>query len=293
MNLSQLEVLVAIVEAGSLTEAAEEVSLTQSAVSYSLSKLEAELGVTLLERGRHGVKVTRIGEDVLHHARNILSQMEIIRQKTARERGLSVGKLRFGCVPNIPSRLLTGILRDFQHKYPDIELVLFEGNPQELMNWLEQGVIDIGTVLIMQDYAATIPLARIGVKVVVSKDHRLAGQQHVSIEELADEPLIGPKTEYRIFTQLTLLQNITFPRLRYEVSARSTIYAMVRENMGISIMPDRLIDPQMDDIVSLPILPQLFIHVHLATNTQSPATDAFLNNAHTWAKERGFLPDDA
>jgi DNA-binding transcriptional LysR family regulator len=54
MNLAQLEVLVAILESGSLTEAAEVVGLKQSVVSYSLSKLEAELGVVLMERGRQG-----------------------------------------------------------------------------------------------------------------------------------------------------------------------------------------------------------------------------------------------
>lgn len=71
MNLGQLEVLVAIVDTGSLTEAADTVGLTQSAVSHSLSRLEAELGVTLLERGRQGASLTRIGEDVVEHAREI------------------------------------------------------------------------------------------------------------------------------------------------------------------------------------------------------------------------------
>ncbi len=55
MNLNQLEVLVAIVDTGNLTSAGDVVGLTQSAVSYSLSRLEAELGVTLLERGRQGI----------------------------------------------------------------------------------------------------------------------------------------------------------------------------------------------------------------------------------------------
>lgn len=144
MNLSQFEVFVAIVDTGSMKEAAEIVGLTQSAISYSLSRLESELGVTLLERSRQGVTVTNIGKEVLQHARNILTQTEVIRQKTNRERGFSVGKIRFGTVPNIAPRLLTGILRDFQHKYPNIELVLFEGNPHELLEWLETDVIDVG-----------------------------------------------------------------------------------------------------------------------------------------------------
>jgi len=63
MNLSQLEVLVAIVDSGKLSEAAEVVSVTQSVVSYSLSPLEAALGVTLLKRGGQGVALTGISKE--------------------------------------------------------------------------------------------------------------------------------------------------------------------------------------------------------------------------------------
>jgi len=186
-----------------MTEAAEVIGLTQSAVSYALSKLEAELGVTLLERGRHGVKVTQIGETVLLHARTILNQIEIIhartilnqieiiRQETARKRGLTVGKIRFGCVANVPPRLLTGILRDFQHRYAEIEVVLFEGTPRELVEWLATGVIDVGTVTNPAGYISAIHFVHDELKVMVSTDHRFAHQRVVTIEQLAQEQLIG------------------------------------------------------------------------------------------------------
>lgn len=291
MNLGQLEVLVAIVDTGSLTEAAETVGLTQSAVSHSLNRLETELGVTLLERGRQGVAVTRIGKEVVQHARSILNQVEIIRQKTARERGLSVGKLRFGCVPNVPARVLTGIIRDFQHKYPDIEIVLFEGNPQELIDWLAGGVIDIGTVVSPDDYDTTVPLARSEIKALVSVDHPLASQPSVPVQALMDQPLIGPKVEYGTFVQMAEMHNIPLPHLRYEVSALNTILAMVRENMGVSLMPEMLIDTRTDGIQTVSLDPNLFLQVYLSANVQSPATQTFLENAHRWAREHGFLPD--
>jgi DNA-binding transcriptional LysR family regulator len=290
MNLSQLEVLVAVVDAGSLTEAAEVVGLTQSAVSYSLSKLEAELGVTLLKRTRKGVTLTFIGQEVLQHARLILAQAEIIRQKTAQERGLAVGKLRFGCVPHIPARLLTGIIGDFQHKYPDIEVVLFEGSARELMHWLENGIIDAGTVLIPNAYAAAVPLVQDEIMVLVSAEHPLAGRTTVRIDDLRDELMIGPKAEVTIFSEML---DITMPRLRYEVSARSTILTMVRENMGITIMPGFLIPPRSNDIVRLPLDPSLQMKVYLAANMESPVTTAFLANAHAWVKDHGFLPANA
>lgn len=289
MNLSQLEVLIAIVETGSLTEAAEVVSLTQSAVSYSLSKLEAELGVTLLERGRQGIALTQIGEEVLPHARQILSQTELIRQKSAQARGLSVGKLRFGCVPTVPGRILTTILREFNQKYPDIEIVLFEGVPTELVEWLDTGVIDVATVLSAQKYPASILLVRDEIQVIASAHHPLASQSDVQFEQLLSEPLIGPKADYGILSELLGLPWKPFPRLRHEVSTQSTIFAMVRENMGVSIMPQMLHERALDDIVRLSFSPKRYIEVYLATNVESPATQAFLETAHDIAQERGLL----
>jgi DNA-binding transcriptional LysR family regulator len=288
MNLSQLEVLVAIVDNGSLTEAAEAVGLTQSAVSHSLNRLESELGVTLLERGRQGIAVTRIGEEIVSHARAMLGQAEVIRQKTARERGLSVGKLRFGCVPSVSPRLLTGIIRNFQHRYPDIDIVMFEGNPAELMEWLETGVVDVATVLTPEQYAASVPLAVDEVKIIVSEAHPLANESFLSLTQLANEQLIAPKAQYDLITRIPSLSHVTVPRLRFEVSAYNTIITMVRENVGISFMPSRLIEADTQGIVSLSFDPPIFVRVFLAVAVPSPATEAFQSESFAWATEQGF-----
>jgi DNA-binding transcriptional LysR family regulator len=291
MNLSQLEVLVAIVDAGNLSEAAEVVSLTQSAVSYSLSRLETELGVTLLERGRQGITLTRIGEEVVQHARSILGQIEVIRQKTAREQGLNAGKLRFGCVPTIPARLLTGILRSFQHKYPDIDIVVFEGTPLELVEWLGSEVIDIGTVTAPEGYFSSLPFVHTEVKAVVAESHPLAADNEITIESLTLEAFIGPKAEYGILNQLIRQQSLALPRLRYAVSTQSTILAMVRENMGVALMLDILIDPRLEGVAIHPLVPRVFVDIYLATNIKSPAVDVFMTNASNWAKEHHFWTD--
>lgn len=288
MNLSQLEVLVAIVDAGSLSEAAEAVSLTQSAVSYSLSRLEAELGVTLLERGRQGVALTGIGEEVVQHARMILGQVEIIRQKTAREQGLSTGKLRFGCVPTIPGRLFTGILRSFQQKYPEIEIVLFEGTPVELVEWLRSSVIDVGTVTRPEGYLSSLPFVHTEAKAIMAASHPLSAAPIIAVDSLEQESLIGPKLEYGILTHLIRQQNLALPRLRYAVSSQSTILAMVRENMGVALMPDILFDPNTEGIVARPLNPSLSVDIFLAANVTSPAVDAFVINASNWAREHNY-----
>jgi DNA-binding transcriptional LysR family regulator len=292
MNLNQLEVLVAIVDSVSLTEAGEQIGLTQSAVSYSLSKLEAELGVQLLERGRQGIEITPIGEDVLIHARAILAQVEVIRQKTGRARGLAIGKLRFGCVPHVSPRLLTGILRSFQTDYPDIDIVIFEGKPVELMSWLHEGMVDVATVILPERFPVSAPLARDQIHVILSARHRLATQSSISLAQLAKESLIAPQEQYEMITALPQMQSISLPRLRYAVSSYQTIFAMVRENMGISLLPGKLLSPDVDGVVGVPLTPELSVDIHIAANISSPATDAFLTSAQRWSTEHGFLPSE-
>lgn len=291
MNLGQLEVLVAVIDTGNMTEAAEVVGLTQSAVSYSVSRLEAELGVTLLERGRQGVHATRIGAEVIQHARSILNQIEAIRQKSARERGLTMGKLRFGCVPTIPPRLLTGILRDFQQRYPDIETVLFEGTPRELLEWLEAGVIDVATVRQTDGYAVISPLVQAEIVVVLPKDHRLSARTALTFEELAPETLIGPKADYGTLSMLLGQPQSELPRLRHEVSTPGTIFAMVREHMGIAMVLKMLVDPDTDGLSTLPLNPRSHVNIYLAAHDRSPAIEAFIDSASSWARTHGFTSE--
>lgn len=293
MNLSQLEVLIAITDTGSLKEAGEVVSLTQSAVSYSLSRLEKELGVTLLNRGRQGIAMTRIGEEVVQHARSIMTQIDIIRQKTSRERGLSVGKLRLGYVPYIAPRLVAGIIRDFQQKYPEIEVVLFEGNPKELLGWLDTGMIDVGTVLRPEQYVSTVPLAHSEIRAILSVHHPLATESEIRMEQLAEEALIGPKGDFGTASiEIVAPYEEIVPRIRFEASTTDTILVMVRENMGVSIMPQMRYEGNLEGIVALPLAPPRSVDIFLAATIQSPVTETFLDNAHHWAKIHGFLPEN-
>lgn len=289
MNLSQLEVLVAIVETGSLKEAGETVGLTHSAVSYSLSKLEAELGITLMERGRQGIVLTGIGNEVLQHARRIMNEIDIIRQKTARERGLAVGKIRFACVSQVPPRFLTGIIRDFQSRYPDIQVVLFQGSSQEIASWIESRIIDVGTVVDPSSYPISVKLVENEIHVLLPENHVLAQQTEIQIDDIAGEPLIGSQREAAASTNMLFGLNRLNIQLRYQVTETATIYAMVAEGMGICILPSMLVDTSVLSVVSRPLRPRLIMEAYLAAAVESPAIQEFLIVAQNWSRLHGFL----
>lgn len=294
MNLAQLEVFVAIANTGSLKKAGEEIGLTQSAVSYSLSRFEAELGVTLMERGRQGVRLTRVGEIILDHARSILAEVEIIRQRANRERGLHAGKIRFACVPQIPSSMLTGIIREFQQQYPDIEVILFQGREAEVLDWLKNRIVDVGTVVHPDSYPLAIQFLQDQVYALLASDHPLASAPKIGFHDLQNSPLIGTSREIEATSEITPASAFSQLRLQYQVTETQTILAMVAEGMGIAILPGLLVREIADEkVIAKPLYPAVTMQAFLAANIDSPVTNAFLQVVQNWTKIRGYLPPDA
>lgn len=294
MNLSQLEVFVAIVNTGSLKSASEEIGLTHSAVSYSLSKLEAELGIKLLERNRQGITLTRIGTIVLDHARKILSEAEIIRQQANRERGLHVGKIRFACVPEIPTSMLTGIIREFQQQYPDIKVILFQGREPEVLAWLENHIVDVGTVVHPEGYPLAVQFLQDQVYVLLAADHPLAHEPKISFKHLQTYPLIGTSREIEATSELNPVSAFSQLSLQYQVTETQTIIAMVAERMGIAILPGFLVQEAINEqVIAKPLHPRVTMKAFLVANVDSPVTNTFLEIIRLWSKGRGYLPVDA
>ena len=127
MSIKKYEVLLKVVELGSLTKAAEASGCSQSAVSHILNDLEAEFGFTILKRSRGGVQLTENGARILPSVRGILNYNEQLRQTEASIRGLDTGVIRIGTVTSVAVQWLPGILKQFTEQHPGIEFKLFNG----------------------------------------------------------------------------------------------------------------------------------------------------------------------
>ncbi|MEM8533605.1 MAG: LysR family transcriptional regulator [Chloroflexota bacterium] len=296
MNITQLQILVALVETGNFTEAAASIHLTQSAASHALSKLEAELGVTLLKRERNGVTPTEMGKEALHHARGILEHIETLQQKASIARGLAVGKLRFGSIPPLLSaHLLTGIISHFQRIYPEAEIIVLEGTKQEIGEWLEEGIIDVGFVIPGTQDLDSIPISRDELQVCVPADHPLASQTSIKVTDLANEPFIMAKIGGEVIEPLLLERGQKRLNIRYMVSESRTILTMVRERLGCTIIPKMLCEDSFEGVHALRFDPPLIFDIGLGVRsfkTASPLTKLFIEQAQTWAQTHGFAPKE-
>lgn len=290
MNFSQLQCFVALAETGSFTEAAYNVGLTQSAVSHALSTLENELGVTLFERSRRGgVALTHIGSKMMPHVRVILSQTEAIEQEAKAAHGVAAGKLRVGSIPSACPRLLAGVLTRFQAEYPDIEVVLFEGKSPEVYEWIESSIVDVGLVLHpAKEFKSTL-LTTDELYAIVPPGHHLQAQTAVTLKELREEPFIMPRAGCTFLHIAGLEWGKTGPTIRYHASDSTTILAMVREGLGISLLPGMMLPEKMEGIAIRPLDPPRRLQIGIAIRSQDtapPGAALFIQTAVAWAQEQ-------
>lgn len=296
MNFSQLQSFVALAEEGSFTEAAYAVDLTQSAVSHALAALESELGVTLLERNRKGVvALTSVGQRIIPYVRALLASASAIEQEARIEHGEAAGKLRLGSIESMISpQLLAGLLTRFQQQYPGVKVVLFEGAMHEVGEWLEKSVIDVGFVILPAEDVESTLITTDEFFVLVAPGHRLSTRSAVTTRELYAEGFIMEKTNcaLHLMKKAGLETSKARPLIRYQASDSATILAMVREGLGITLMPRMVLPKKLEGVVALPLDPPHSLQIGLAVKSQaiaSPTALLFVQTAALWS-QRSAVP---
>jgi DNA-binding transcriptional LysR family regulator len=191
MNERQLEYVVAIVETGSFTAAAERCHTAQSALSHQIARLERHLGVRLFDRSGRSVRLTEAGEALLPVARRILTDLTDVRAELRSIDGLVRGPLRIGATQTAVRVLdLLQLLADYDKGYPDVELTVTIGPGYELTGGVRSGELDIAFAALDGPEAPPgmrfAPLGRIVPLVaVVAADHPLARRASVQLHQLA------------------------------------------------------------------------------------------------------------
>lgn len=291
ITLAQLQAFVTVVDAGSFTTASERLEMTQSAVSHAVAALEKELQVSLVKRDRRGIFLTEIGKRVLVQARTILHSTEQIRQETAAAIGFETGKVRIGSFPSVSARFLPGLLRQFQQRYPGIEVVLFEGTDDEVQEWIYAHTVDIGVVTLPVERLETITIAQDRFVAVVADSHPLANQPQIHIRQLAQEPFIMSKAGCEpIITQMFRQSKVT-PKIQSEVIDLRTIFAMVQQGIGVTIVPQMALPADLSGLQVLTLQPELRRQLALAVPSldATPAVREFLNLAQAWVESQQYL----
>ncbi|GLF91641.1 LysR family transcriptional regulator [Bacillus safensis] len=247
MSFVRFDIIAKVVELGSFTAAAEALNMTQSAVSHAVAGLEAEWGVSLFIRDRKkGIMLTDIGQTLLPHIREVLNRVEKIQQEIALTKNIETGLIRIGTFASASACLLPKLLVSYQKKHPKIEFKFYEGTYEEILEWLDSGIIDVGFVVKGHEDEAfdLLPLIKDEMVVAHHPNHRFEQQPIVDITDLADEPFIMPTGMYQSHVENIFSEAQMKPSVLFEVHDCTTIARMVGEGLGVTIGPELFLKTQ-------------------------------------------------
>lgn len=283
MTFAQLQAFQAVMEVKSFTEAAERLGISQSGISHAIRSLEEEFGLPLFRRDRNGIALTQAGQLAVDHVREILERAERIRQEISALSGLKLGKVRVGSFQSVATRILPSLVREFHRLYPGLEMSIFEGTDSEVQEWIISGTVDIGFVVAPCTGVESVPVLEDEIRVVLPDKHPLGKRQTLSWEELGEEPLVVSRCSYEaIIASMTPPEFSTDSTVRVEARNIQTVIAMVREGVGIALVPSLAIQEECSGVVIRSLGTPLSRTVLLATRSisnLSPGGKAFWNHA--------------
>ena len=242
MNLQKYLAFVITVEYGSFTKAAVMLKYSQPGISRMIGDLERDWGVSLLERGRSGVRLTSDGLKLLPLAQNVCRECRRLQAQVEELNGLQSGLIRIGTFSSVATHWLPNIIKEFQKDYPNIDYELLLGDYTEIERWIAEGRVDFGFIRLptLPEFE-TIFLERDHLLVVMPEDHPLAGVGYFPVAALCDYPFMllekGAKAEVsEIFERCGIS-----PKVRFTTWDDYAIMSMVESGLGISILPQLIL----------------------------------------------------
>jgi DNA-binding transcriptional LysR family regulator len=242
MRIEQLEYLAEVARLGSFRRAAEELHISQPALSGAVRSLERELGIDLLERGRHGATVSDSGRELLPHILTVLDSVDRLRQ-AAGEQHRSIRMIRVGTVTAATVPLLTPAIRRFRETHHATQVEIIGAQQDEIHRAILAGSLDLGLV----NYLAgddlppgleTTTLLRGRPVVCMRPDSALASLTAVRACELHAEPLIVMRSGYLMHRFIHRLMRGQLPGFSYSADGAEMGKLMVAEGLGITVLPD-------------------------------------------------------
>jgi DNA-binding transcriptional LysR family regulator len=243
-NLRQVECFVCAVELGTITAAAEQLLVSQSAVSLAIAGLENAIGTQLLVRRRsRGLALTAAGRHFVPRAKELLALAADVRADVQSQARELTGELVVGCFRTAAPFVLPGLLETFAVQHPHVRLDFIEGALPEVEHALRDGRcevaivydVDVGPGIECEALYQTEPY------VLLAPDHPLASRgDQLELRELADHELvmlcIPPSKAY--FTSIFANAGLA-PRVRFKVSSYELLRSLVARNLGYGLLISR------------------------------------------------------
>ncbi|MFS2157493.1 LysR substrate-binding domain-containing protein [Pseudomonas sp. Pseusp122] len=245
-DLTDLRLILKVVERGNITAAAHRSHLSLASASARVRALEASLNTPLFERGRRGVTPTPAGLAMAQHARLILQQVERMQSDLADYAKGFKGRVRLLGNSSALSEHLPELLADFLVSNPSIDVELEERPSLRILHALRQGEADIGIISDAVDASdlQTLPFRKDPLALVMPLGHPLAGEPTLSFSQALDHEFVGMSANSALALYLEEQSLHVGRRLNIRVRAEGFDAAlrMVARGAGLSVMPQIVLE---------------------------------------------------
>ncbi len=296
ITLKQLKAFVAVAELQRFRLAAEQIGLTQSAVSILIKELESQLGTSLFDRHTRFVGLTDAGARFLPMAHEILEQVDNAVGSMDDISNLRAGRVTIAAAIVLAATYLPKPIAQFVRKHPDIRVELRDVSEAEIRELLISGEVDlgVGSSRFLEDEINEHELMSDQLALFCTKDHELAQRESIRWRDLNNQPLVSltPENPLQKKIEEYLKLNSVSTRRKYSVRFSTTLLGLVNEGLGIGLLPQGSKGlSAMANIVMRPILdqpePRKVVALTLRERALSPAANAFYRHLVTFRRETG------
>lgn len=242
MQIRTLELFRSVAELRSISRAAMEHAITQSAVSQAMQQLEESLGTRLLDRSRRPLTLTAAGEIYFAGVQRLLRGYERLEQEVRSLSGQLAGRLTVGAIYSVGSTYIPAAREAFRQRHPDVQLRFEYGSCESITQMVESGEVDLGLVSYPQATRrlATIAWLQEPMRVICASGHRFADRTVLDLRELNGCELVG--FEPSLFVRRQIDAFLSHHQVTVDVTMEfdniDTIIRCVQANTALTILPE-------------------------------------------------------
>jgi DNA-binding transcriptional LysR family regulator len=286
VELRQLRYLEAVARHRHFTRAAAELHVAQSALSHQVRRLEAELGVELLERTTRSVELTAAGRLAVDRARAALGEADALRVELDELRGLVRGTISIGAILPAGEVDVPDVLAEFNRLHPGVEIEFREGTAADMTAQLLRDELDVSFALEAEPWPQELGSLHLSWEELVlaaGPGHELAGERALPIARLHDRELIAFRRGSAVRRALddALAAVDARPRILLEGSNESLVRALAAKGFGLAVIPRSVAELPGPPLLIRPLRPAIRLAVVLLwrrRRSSSPAARAFINH---------------
>lgn len=242
MEWHQIQYFQTVAKTEHITRAAELLSISQPALSRSISKLEDELGVPLFDRKGRNIILNRFGKMFLHRVERSIKEIEIGKAEIQDAIHPNHGIVSLAFLHSLGISFVPKIVSSFQSLYPNVKFKLNQASSLHVLEQLELGEIDVALLSLHQEHKEIVrePLMVEELFLIVSIQHPLANRDEVDLKAIREEPFIAFKDGYglRTITDDLCRQANFSPHVVFEGEEIGTVAGLVAAKLGVSLVPD-------------------------------------------------------